>query len=167
MKKQPVKILFVCLGNICRSPLAEAIFNKRILDLGLSDQLIADSCGTGSYHIGENPDPRTLAVAKTHGIPISHRCRQLHVNDFTGFDMILAMDESNKKNILLKGGEAFSRKVWLMRAFDPEGGEQVPDPYRGRESEFEEVYQILDRSVSGLIRYLKKEMLTDEPGSEG
>lgn len=134
--------------------------------MGLEGQLIADSCGTGSYHIGERPDPRTLASAAKYGIPVSHLCRQLHENDFTEFDMILAMDESNKKNILWKGGEPFSKKVWLMRAFDPHGGEQVPDPYHGRESEFEEVYQILDRSVSGLIRYLKKEILTDEQGSE-
>ncbi|MFZ9981176.1 MAG: low molecular weight protein-tyrosine-phosphatase [Cyclobacteriaceae bacterium] len=166
MKKLQKKILFVCLGNICRSPLAEAIFNKRVRDMGLEGQLIADSCGTGSYHIGERPDPRTLASAAKYGIPVSHLCRQLHENDFTEFDMILAMDESNKKNILWKGGEPFSKKVWLMRAFDPHGGEQVPDPYHGRESEFEEVYQILDRSVSGLIRYLKKEILTDEQGSE-
>jgi len=135
--------------------------------MGLEDQLNADSCGTGSYHIGDRPDPRTLASAAKHGIPVNHLCRQLHENDFTGFDMILAMDESNKKNILWKSGEAFSQKVWMMRAFDPEGGEQVPDPYHGQEREFEEVYQILDRSVSGLIRYLKKEMLTDAPGSEG
>jgi protein-tyrosine phosphatase len=166
VKKSPSKVLFVCLGNICRSPLAEAIFIKRITDLGLSDQIVADSCGTGNYHIGEQPDPRTLAVAAEHGIPVNHKCRQLHENDFSEFDMIIAMDKNNKKNILWKGGEAFSEKVWMMSAFDPEGGEEVPDPYHGREKDFEEVYQILDRSVSGLIVHLKKKVQTGARGSE-
>lgn len=166
MKKSPIKVLFVCLGNICRSPLAEAIFLKRIEELGLAAQITADSCGTGNYHIGQNPDPRTLQSAKAHGIPVNHKCRQLHENDFSEFDMILAMDESNKKNILWKGGEAYKEKVWMMRAFDPEGGEEVPDPYHGREKEFEEVYQILNRSVTGLIGYLKKELLNHGQESE-
>ena len=159
-EKKPYRVLFVCLGNICRSPLAEAIFQKKINDQQLNHLFTCDSCGTGNYHIGEQPDPRTIAVAQKHQVPINHRCRQLQSSDFQTFDRILAMDESNRRNIVWKGGDSSKEKVWLMRNFDPNGGEEVPDPYHGGEKDFEEVYQILDRSIDALIRELLKEIET-------
>jgi protein-tyrosine phosphatase len=166
IQKKQYAVLFVCLGNICRSPLAEAIFQKKISENNLTHVFTCDSCGTGDYHIGQQPDPRTQAVAKKHHVPINHQCRQLRTSDFEAFDRIIAMDESNRKNILWKGGSSIQEKVWLMRAFDPEGGDEVPDPYRGNEKDFEEVYHILDRAIDSLIRELVKDKEITAPKSE-
>src|SRR6188768_3287743 len=97
---EKVKILFVCLGNICRSPLAEAIFKHKIKQKGWEQWVEADSCGTANYHIGDSPDPRTLANAKKNGVVIDHCGRQLSEEDLGDFDYILAMDNSNLNNIL-------------------------------------------------------------------
>ncbi len=94
-----IKVLFVCLGNICRSPLAEGIFNAKVKSMGLEKHLQSDSAGTSDYHIGELPDERTLRCAKEKGIPIQHRGRQVHRTDFRDFTYIVAMDEHNLKNL--------------------------------------------------------------------
>lgn len=166
MATKKFNVLFVCLGNICRSPLAEAIFAKKIYDLNLLKHIRTDSCGTGNYHIGEQPDPRTIDVAGKHGIPINHQCRQLSESDGKEFDMIIGMDESNRNNIIWKLGESIKPKLWKMRAFDPQGGENVPDPYHGTEKDFESVYQILDRSIDQLIERIRKENNFIGPESE-
>ncbi|HCW09044.1 MAG TPA: protein tyrosine phosphatase, partial [Cytophagales bacterium] len=140
-----MKILFVCLGNICRSPLAEAIFNDKIAKCGLQDSFIADSCGTSNYNIGDWPDPRTIKSANKHQVPISHFARQLTRADLDNFDLILAMDSYNLGDILSMASMETKDKVKLMRSYDPEGEGDVPDPYHGRESDFENVFQILDR----------------------
>lgn len=163
MNQSTFRVLFVCLGNICRSPLAEAIFKKKIKEKNLEHLIHADSCGTGNYHIGEQPDHRTISVAQKHGVQIYHHCRQLNQNDFQEFDLILAMDENNRKSIIAKGGDSTKSKIWLMREFDPILGDEVPDPYHGQEKEFQEVYEILDRSIEHLIQYLlDKKMLPNQ-----
>lgn len=157
MKK--VKVLFVCLGNICRSPLGAAILKKKIRADGMDSWVEVDSCGTSNYHIGDHADPRTIANASGNGVPIEHCARQLSSDDLENFDIIFAMDRSNYQNILrLTNGRDVRHKVKLMREFDPEqkGGE-VPDPYHGDESDFQEVFEILDRSTTGFIHYLRKE----------
>ncbi len=155
-----IKILFVCLGNICRSPLAEAIFTQKIKEEGLEDKFVCDSCGTSDYHIGELPDERSIQCAKRHNIPINHRGRQISHIDIREFDYIIAMDKSNEKNIaaLIKDYNLSHDQVYLMRDFqlDPEHPE-VPDPYYGGEDGFEQVYQILQESIQGLLVQLKKE----------
>lgn len=158
MKK--IKVLFVCLGNICRSPLAEAIFKHKIRNEGLELQIEADSCGTSNYHIGSQPDPRTITSAVQNGIAIDHCGRQLSIHDLKNFDFILAMDKSNYNNILkLADSREFAHKVKLMREFDPQESDgEVPDPYFGGESGFIEVFSILDRSLENFIAHLKKEM---------
>ena len=152
-----INVLFVCLGNICRSPLAEAIFKDHVKRRGLSSQISADSCGTSNYHIGENPDPRSVQSAHNHGIPISHKGRQLAITDFEDFDYILPMDAANLRDTIARMQQARDPKadVRLMREFDAQGkGEDVPDPYYGGEQGFENVYQMLDRSCSALLDHI-------------
>lgn len=147
------KILFVCLGNICRSPLAEAIFKHKIAVLGLDNLFEADSCGTANYHIGQEPDPRTLRNATKNGVSIRHRGRQLVREDFRYFDHIFVMDQSNLQNALRLAEATTHHKVRMMRFFDPLAPDQdVPDPYYGNEADFQEVFDILDRSIDGFIK---------------
>tara|TARA_B100000989_G_C19487974_1_gene448391 strand:- start:346 stop:813 length:468 start_codon:yes stop_codon:yes gene_type:complete len=148
-----IKILFVCLGNICRSPLAEAIFNQKIAEKGLNHAFKADSAGTGHWHIGENPDPRTIAIARKNNVPIQHTGRQFSSDD-SAFDYILAMDGNNLTNILSLM-ETPHEGLFLMRYFDHEQKEaDVPDPYYGGDDGFQKVYDILDRSCERFIEFL-------------
>lgn len=153
-----IKVLFVCLGNICRSPLAEAIFNHKLKHQNWSQLFKVDSCGTGDYHIGDQPDKRTVQVSRNNGVEIKHACRQLIPDDLVYFDYIIAMDKSNYFNILrLSNSEVLNTKVKMMRDFDIEHpGAEVPDPYYGGEKEFQEVFDILDRSLDEFLTHLKK-----------
>lgn len=154
---EKVRVLFVCLGNICRSPMAEAIFNHKIQQFGIEHRFIVDSCGTGNYHIGQQPDPRTVSNARRNGVRINHACRQLQAQDLIDFDYILAMDASNLSNILkLPNAANYADKIMLMREFDPDGkGREVPDPYFGGEDGFQEVFEMLDRTMHHFIKHLK------------
>jgi len=146
------KVLFVCLGNICRSPLGEAVFNYKAEGLNM----LADSAGTAAYHVGENPDHRSIEVARKHGIPINHKARKFTAADFDRFDYILAMDQDNYKDMkdLALGN---TDHLFLLRAFDPEsnGNLNVPDPYYGGVEGFENVFQMVSRSIDELIKYIK------------
>jgi protein-tyrosine phosphatase len=152
------KILFVCLGNICRSPLAEAIFHGEIQRRGLTNAFYAESCGTANYHVGDPPDPRTIANAARNGTSIHHVGRQFSEEDFKKFDLILPMDASNRTNLLrLPDGRSYQEKIRMMRSYDPiDRGADVPDPYTGDEGDFQEVYDILRRSVTALVDSLTK-----------
>jgi protein-tyrosine phosphatase len=154
MKK--IKVLFVCLGNICRSPLAEAVFKHKIKEKGIEGQFEADSCGTANYHIDDTPDPRTMANARKNGVTIEHLGRQLSTRDLEYFDHVFAMDNANLRNIQkLPNAKQHSEKIRLMRDYDPVGtGSEVPDPYYGQETHFQEVFEILDRSTEALIESL-------------
>jgi len=149
-----IKVLFVCLGNICRSPLAEAIFNKKIAEAGMENQFKSDSAGTSDYHIGELPDERSLCCAKKYGLKIHHRARQVHRTDFRDFHYILAMDENNFK-VLGQLKERFGypkKEIYLMRDFVDQAKDlSVPDPYYGGEEAFEEIYQILDEAIESFL----------------
>lgn len=143
-------ILFVCLGNICRSPLAEGVFHDIVAKRGLSRSFHVDSAGTGNWHTGSPPDPRSAAVAAAHGIDIStQRARQVAVADFSRFDLILAMDHSVLIRLKSISPANAGAKVHLF--MDHACGKQtdVPDPYYGGEDGFEDVYRmILDASAS-------------------
>jgi protein-tyrosine phosphatase len=154
MKK--IKVLFVCLGNICRSPLAEAVFKHKIKAKDIADRFEADSCGTANYHIGDTPDSRTIANARKNGVSINHLGRQLSTRDLEYYDHIFAMDNSNLRNIqALPNASKYSDKIRLMRDYDTIGtGSEVPDPYHGNEQHFQEVFEILDRSTESLIESL-------------
>jgi len=153
MKKQSV--LFVCLGNICRSPAAEAIFIDLINKKGLNDNFIVDSAGTGSWHIGKKADSRMRIAAQKRGVVISSRARQISAKDFEEFNYILAMDDSNFENInnlkIRKSLSDFSsiNKIQKFRSRFEEI--EVPDPYFGGDEGFDHVLDILEDSVSGFL----------------
>lgn len=147
------KILMVCLGNICRSPLAQGILESKVN----RDEVFVDSAGTAAYHIGNLPDKRSIAVAKKYGIDITNqRARQFSVKDFDRFDYIYAMDTSNYKNILmLARNEKDEVKVRLiLNESYPEENKSVPDPYYGGEQGFEHVYQMLDEACEVITEKL-------------
>lgn len=156
-----ILVLFVCLGNICRSPMAEGIFNDLIIKNGLQDQLACDSAGTADYHVGQLPDRRMRQTAQRHQLNLTHVGRQLNCQDLLRFDYVLAMDKSNLEDILSLpcSNQVFSRaKVMLMRNFDPTPGTgSVPDPYYGGPDGFEEVYQLLKRCNDALLAFLREE----------
>ncbi|MBA3901596.1 MAG: low molecular weight phosphotyrosine protein phosphatase [Bacteroidetes bacterium] len=147
------KILMVCLGNICRSPLAEAILVDKLKNQGLSD-VVVDSAGTSSYHIGENPDLRTAENARKHGLEISHLItRQFTIADFENFDKIFVMDQSNYNNVVaLARNENDIQKVELiLNVLHPGLNMTVPDPYFGGEKGFENVYNLLDQACEKIV----------------
>ncbi|MDH3224217.1 MAG: low molecular weight phosphotyrosine protein phosphatase [Gemmatimonadota bacterium] len=148
-----VSVLFVCLGNICRSPLAEGVFQALAMESDLADRFRVDSAGTGAYHVGEAPDPRSVAVAREHGVQLTGLARQVTPRDLTIFDWVVAMDESNRRSLRgLEGPAGGNRRVVLLRDFDPESpGADVPDPYYGGVDGFERVFQIVDRSCRNFL----------------
>ena len=156
INNQHMKILFVCLGNICRSPLAEAIFNHKVQKQKLERFFESDSCGTGNYHIGGPADARTISIAVKNNVAINHVARQLSDDDLIDYDQIIAMDQNNYSNILrLASAKENKHKLRLMRDYDPQGRGDVPDPYYGIEKDFQQVFEILDRSIDELIVELK------------
>lgn len=154
-----IKVLFVCLGNICRSPLAEAIFNHKVQAMGLSLQFKSDSAGTSDFHIGELPDDRSILCAKKNGLIMSHRSRQVNRTDFRDFDYIIAMDDNNLRNLnMLKDRYKFpDKEILMMRDFgNGVQGLSVPDPYYGGEEGFDEIFQILDQSIDDFLVKIKE-----------
>ena len=151
-ERDTIGVLFVCLGNICRSPLAEAIFLDKIERKGVRDRFLVDSAGTGSWHVGQRADPRTIEVASRYDISVPSIGRQVKPGDFERFDLLLAMDRSNEKDLLKAG--APSERLRLMMSFHPEHTDNpsdVPDPYWGEGDGFERVYRMLDVACDGLI----------------
>lgn len=147
-----MKILMVCLGNICRSPLAEGIMRHQIAQNNLD--WTVDSAGTGAWHVGEKPDPRSIEVAHRYGLDITHqRARQFKAADLEHFDLIFAMDSSNYQNILkLATSDTLSAKVHLiMNEVHPDRNQNVPDPYWDNDG-FENVYQMLDSACRAIIQ---------------
>ncbi|WP_233487164.1 MULTISPECIES: low molecular weight protein-tyrosine-phosphatase [Tenacibaculum] len=150
-----MKILMVCLGNICRSPLAEGILKSKVS----SDYVQVDSAGTAGYHEGELPDKRSIAVAKKYGINITdQRSRKFSVTDFDSFDVIYAMDESNYDNIvaLSRSYEDKSKVKMILQELDPDQKLNVPDPYYGGELGFENVYQMLNNACEEISSKINK-----------
>ncbi|KAJ3607114.1 hypothetical protein NHX12_026628 [Muraenolepis orangiensis] len=135
-------VLFVCLGNICRSPIAEAVFHKMATDAGVVDKWRIDSAATSTYEIGSTPDHRGQACMKTHSVPMSHIARQVTKEDFENFDYILGMDDSNMSDLRKKAKSVNNcrAKIELLGSYDPQKQRTIKDPYYGREEDFETVY---------------------------
>lgn len=149
-----IKVLMVCLGNICRSPLAEGILQSKF------DQktVQVDSAGTSDYHVDEKPDPRSIEVALKNGLDINHqRCRQFKVEDFDAYDFIYVMDQSNYQNVIkLARNQADKEKVSLiLEELYPDEGREVPDPYFGGKRGFDDVYEMLDQSTDRIVEKIK------------
>lgn len=152
------RICFVCLGNIVRSPLAEHMFLHLAKEAGVAEKYEVDSAGTGSWHIGESPDGRMRRVAAAHGLVYDGRSRQIQPEDLDYFDLFMVMDGENYENMMaMARNSEQQKKIHLLREFDPLGNvhSAVPDPYYGGIQGFEEVYQIIERSVSGLLKVLE------------
>ncbi|PJZ65980.1 low molecular weight phosphotyrosine protein phosphatase [Leptospira wolffii] len=151
------KVLFVCLGNICRSPAAEGAFTDLVAKKGLLGNFEIDSCGTSRYHLGELADPRTRQTARKKSIELVHKARQFRRSDFADFDYILAMDRSNQKDLLaLTSSEEERKKIHLFRKFQKGQNREsdVPDPYYGTLKDFEEVQQIVTEASEGFLEFV-------------
>jgi protein-tyrosine phosphatase len=151
-----VRICFVCLGNICRSPTAEAVMTKLVRDAGLEGQVTIDSAGTGAWHAGELADPRTRAAAAKRGITMTHRARQFTRADLAAFDLVLVMDADNLRNVKVLVGDG-AHDVRLLRSFDATAphGAHVPDPYSGGEAGFDEVLDLCERACAGVLEHVR------------
>jgi len=157
-----MKVLFVCLGNICRSPLADGLLRKKVQEQGLVVEV--DSSGTASYHVGEAPDARMIATAKKFGTDISFlRGRQFVKQDFREFDLIYVMDKSNYTNVvrLASNQDDISKVSLLLNELSPNSNEEVPDPYYGCQRDFDYVYELLDQATATVIEKIKKTSITE------
>ncbi|XP_031726306.1 low molecular weight phosphotyrosine protein phosphatase isoform X1 [Anarrhichthys ocellatus] len=146
-------VLFVCLGNICRSPIAEAVFSKMATDSGVADKWRIDSAATSNYEIGNPPDHRGQACMKSHGVPMQHVARKVTNDDFMSFEYLLCMDESNlselnRRSNLIKNNPA---KVELLGSYDPQNRRIIKDPYYGSDEDFEKVYEQCARCCKAFL----------------
>lgn len=163
MMTQKISVLFVCLGNICRSPTAHGIFEKLVADHDLTEKIFIDSAGTGDWHLGKSPDSRAQDFAQKRGYDISHlRARQFDVSDFESFDYILAMDQQNLMDIRAMQPVDYPGHLSLFLDFLEEGaGLEVPDPYYGGEQGFERVVDMVERTSENLLKSIQARHTAD------
>lgn len=156
----PIRVCFVCTGNICRSPTAEIVFRAMVEQAGLSDQVSCDSAGTGDWHVGQQADERSLATLHAHGYDgVAHRARQWRPLWWEHHDVVIALDGGHATDLARHAPPGV--EVPLLRDFDPTtAGEHldVPDPYYGGDSGFEDVLEIIERSCAGLLAHLQKQL---------
>jgi protein-tyrosine phosphatase len=156
-----VRLSFVCLGNICRSPTAEAVMRRLVREAGLDGRVVIDSAGTGDWHVGAQRDARSAQVGRRRGTPLQGTARQWQRRDFDRFDHVLAMDRKNLADLHKLAPDAAARaKVRLLRSFDPasaaSGDDEVPDPYYGGPDGFDQVFDICEAACSALLDHLRR-----------
>ncbi len=167
MASSEVAVLFVCLGNICRSPTAHGVLEKLVAELGLAGQIRIDSAGTGDWHLGKQPDSRTLLAAQQRGYDLSHlRARQVKAADFNQFDYILAMDGKNLAHLQQLQPRQFGGRLSLFLPFGQGSIDEVPDPYAGGAEGFEQVLELVEQAAEGLLAHLREGLLSDCASSE-
>ncbi len=157
-----INVLMVCMGNICRSPLAHGLFEHLVEQEGLSDRIRVDSAGTHAYHVGEQPDPRSQETAlRRGGIDLSQqRARKVRAEDFERFDYVLAMDAENYHNLQRICPSGYDERLSLFLDYAPQRKErEVPDPYYGGAEGFERVYEMVDEAARGLLQAIRKRHL--------
>jgi protein-tyrosine phosphatase len=153
-----VSVCFVCLGNICRSPMAEGIMTKLVSEAGLRGRIRIDSVGTGAWHKGERADKRARDLASLHGYELLSVCRQITANDFVNHDLLIAMDQQNVRDLIEVAPDAKGKlKVKLLRDFDPRSpkGSEVPDPYYGGAEDFRKAFELIESACKGLLDHLR------------
>jgi protein-tyrosine phosphatase len=152
-----VRLLFVCMGNICRSPTAEGVMRGLLREQGLEDVVEVDSAGTGAWHLGDPPDARATAAAKARGVMLAGEARQISAADFSDYDLILAADRSNLSDLRAVLPAGARAKLHLLREFDPDsdGDLDVPDPYYGGDDGFEHVLDLVEAACRGLLDALR------------
>jgi protein-tyrosine phosphatase len=156
---QPLKVLFVCLGNICRSPTAEGVFRQQLREAGLEHDVLVDSAGTGDYHLGAPPDQRACEAAARRGYDLTPlRARQVKREDFAKFDYILAMDTENLRSLKSFCPPEHGHKVMLFTEFCSSGPCVVPDPYGGGPDGFERVLDLIEDASQGLLEHLREKL---------
>jgi protein-tyrosine phosphatase len=147
-----IRVVFVCTGNICRSPSAEAVLRKLVADADLSDQVQVSSAGTGGWHVGDEADPRSLRALQARGYELTHSARQFRPSWFDEHDVVVALDGGHLHDLKrMRPGV----DVHLLREWDPDGSGDVPDPYYGGEEGFEEVLDMVERSCEGMLEELR------------
>jgi protein-tyrosine phosphatase len=160
-------LLFVCLGNICRSPLAEAVMRSLLAERGLSSLILCDSAGTGGWHVGDLPDHRARAEARRHGLELTHRGQQVRrVEDLAPFDLVLAMDHANLADLRRIAPLRFlAGDIRLLREYDPGAtSDEVPDPYYGDADDFAAVFEVCESACAGLLDQLLADRALDPGG---
>ncbi len=157
--KPVVRVLMVCLGNICRSPTAHSVFAQRVVEAGLQERVQVDSAGTGDWHIGHAPDARSRAAAAQRGYDMSAlRARQVRARDFHDFDLLLAMDENNLRDLQRLAPPEHRHKVRLFMDFAELEERSVPDPYYGEAEDFQRVLDLVETAADGLLRHLRQQL---------
>jgi protein-tyrosine phosphatase len=154
-----VKVLFVCMGNICRSPTAQGVFERLLAEVNLSDRIHTDSAGTHAYHVGEPPDRRATEAAQRRGVDLTtQRARRFMPGDFEGFDYVLAMDRSNYDDLLAICQPEHASKLRMFLEFSPGLGiAEVPDPYYGGTTGFERVLDLIEEAAGGLLADIRQQ----------
>ena len=158
--ERPTRVLFVCLGNICRSPTAEGVMRTLVSEAGMEDSVQLDSAGTGAWHVGSPPDRRASETASARGVELEGHARQVRPEDFEVFDLLVAMDRENASELRRQARDDQQRaKVRLLREFDSAsagGGDlDVPDPYYGAEGGFDEVFELVHAACAGLLEQIR------------
>ena len=159
MSQEKIGVLFVCLGNICRSPSAQGIFEHKVASLGLSDFFLIDSCGTAAFNVGKNPDPRAIHATRHFGYQIEHQiARQISKDDYERFHYIIPMDRKNMMSLTAWKPAGYAGEIELLMHYHPDnmGSTQIPDPYHDGPEKFFPIIQTMEEAIGGLLQHIQK-----------